>query len=61
MPPVLLTYREVAEALHVSYWTLWRLVAAGELRRVLVSKRSPRIDVEEVVRYVERGLGLKPR
>ncbi len=57
--PVLLDYEEVAEHLGVSYWTIRRMVKAGELRHVLVSKRSPRIDVEEVVRYVERRAGVR--
>ncbi len=59
MPPVLLDYEEVAEHLGVSYWTIRRMVAAGELASVLVSKRSPRISADEVLRYVERRAGVR--
>ncbi len=51
--PLLLTYREAAEALAVSEATVKRLVRSGELRPVKVAS-SPRIAPDELVAYVER-------
>jgi len=51
--PLLLTYREAAEALAVSEATVKRLVRSGALRTVKVAS-SPRIAPDELVAYVER-------
>ncbi len=51
--PLLLTYREAAEALAVSEATVKRLVRSGDLRPVKVAT-SPRIAPDELVAFVDR-------
>ncbi len=55
--PELLTLKETAEILKLSYWSVHRLVRAGRLRAVYVSSRSPRVLAADLARLID---GLSP-
>ncbi len=53
-----MTYEMVEKALMLSPRSVRRLVECGELPVVYVGRHSPRFRPEDVLRFVERGLGL---
>ncbi|MBT7096686.1 helix-turn-helix domain-containing protein [Candidatus Poribacteria bacterium] len=53
METTLYTLDEAADRLSVSYWTVRRLIAGGELRAVRVSKRGVRVDSRDLAAYVD--------
>jgi excisionase family DNA binding protein len=57
----LLTVKEAAAALRISRATMYRLIDAGEVRRVRVTERCVRVKRLEVERYLERRARMKGR
>ncbi len=59
--PPLLTLHEVAQVLHVSYWTARRLALAGELVLVSVGvgRGTLRITPQSVRDFIDRRAGLR--
>ncbi len=55
----LMTYPMVQKALMLSPRSVRRLVESGELPVVYVGKHSPRFKPEDVLAFVERGLGVR--
>lgn len=51
---LLYRYDETAKLISVSVQTIRRLVDEGQLERVYVARREPRITRESIVSYVER-------
>lgn len=51
---LLYRYDEAAELLSLSVQSIRRLVDAGELERVYVAGREPRITQESILDYVKR-------
>jgi excisionase family DNA binding protein len=47
-----LTYEEAGEAIGVSLWTIKRMVEAGQLPVIMVGKRSPRIAVADLEKFL---------
>ncbi len=58
LPARLLTYRDVAEVLSVSPWTVRRMVEAGELP-VVRFHRSVRVRAEDVARFIDERTGVR--
>ncbi len=54
LPPALLTIAAAAEYLSVSRRTLEYLIRDGEVRKINVGKRAPRIARGELDAYVDR-------
>jgi excisionase family DNA binding protein len=50
----LLLLEEAQDVLRVSYWTLRRLIAAGELEVVHVGRHSPRITPQSLSDFISR-------
>ncbi|MEX0701857.1 MAG: helix-turn-helix domain-containing protein [Planctomycetales bacterium] len=48
----LLTAKEVTGLLHIGKSSLWRLVAAGDLRVVRVSRQSVRFREADIERFI---------
>lgn len=55
VPIALLTRRETAQRLHVSFSTVLRLGAEGKITEVQVSKRGVRIDSDSVDAHLQAG------
>lgn len=51
---LLYRYDEVAELLSLSVTTIVRLAEGGELERVYVAEREPRITADSIRAYLER-------
>ena len=51
----LLTYRDVAKRLQFSDRTVWGLVKSGELKSVVIGKRSVRITEEALEEYIRNS------
>lgn len=59
--PRLLTMRQAAECLAVSYWTVRTWVESGKVRAVrLPGQRLLRIEVTELARFVEEHRDASP-
>ena len=54
-PGSLLTVQQVADRLSCHKGTIWRLIAAGRLPRVLLGKRSARVPEAAVAALAEGG------
>jgi len=51
---LLYRYDETAELISLSVQSIRRLVDEGELERVYVARREPRVTRESILSYVER-------
>jgi len=50
---LLYTYRETADLLCISHASVLRRLQEGQLRRIYVNQRDPRITAESILRYYE--------
>ncbi len=61
MAEQLLTVQEAMERLATSRRTLYRLLAEGQIRSIVLSKGSRRIPESEIDRYVRERLESSPK
>ena len=55
MSQVLFPVEDTANILHVSIWTIYRLVSSGKLKSVRYNARSQFFEKEEIERYAREN------
>lgn len=49
-----MTIKEVAEKLRLSTRTVYRLIEAGKLKAIKISRKAYRISEKELIRFLEK-------